>query len=657
MSEWESIPSDLPAGVSQLENQVAGHTAAQGCLGLLKAASDGTILKPTGKVLCGIREIAFYERLEEARQQQHKQANGDANHHLWTVLCQVVPRYFGHPKLTIDGKVVEFVQLEDLTEGLKWPCIMDVKIGRRTWDPLATPEKRRAEENKYKACRQRFGLCIPGFQLYSVRDGGTLIRHGKDYGKKLTEDNIRDAFLLYLNATEDGRVSRLLLEQFLHDLHLIRDWARKQTMFRLYSSSVLLVYDAARLVEPNRSELQRESLTNSHGTRSVRARMIDFAHAFPTESSEADTVDENYLQGVDSLVDIFEQFLATGQSIDDGSVLKPVAKLLAGPREIKFYEQIEKATGEQKELVLLRELTPQYRGHQKLPIGGELIEFLKLEDLTQGMLEPCIMDVKIGRRSWDPIATEEKRRYEASKYAESREAYGFCIPGFQFYSLQTGRLQRYGKEYGKKLTEVTVKDALRRFLNADGGLCRQQLIQFLTDLWNIQKWARTQTSFRLYASSVLLVYDARRLKPVLLHAGKKTPRTPNTPTPTSTSGASTPSTPTFCTTSINELGDVEPLQHYFKIQRSHSTNHNFEEDIKTIKENYTFMLDNLVGSYEEKIWAKARMIDFAHTFPLMPTEPPGVDRNYLEGIDNLVKLFEDLLKDCEIQNSPRQGVA
>uniref|UniRef100_A0A4Y0BDU1 Kinase n=1 Tax=Anopheles funestus TaxID=62324 RepID=A0A4Y0BDU1_ANOFN len=311
MSEWETILSDLPPGVLQLENQVAGHTAAQGCLGLLKTTSDGTILKPTGKVLCGIREIAFYERLEEARQRKREQANADD--HLWTVLCQVVPKYFGHPKHTIDGKEVEFIQLEDLTEGLEWPCIMDVKIGRRTWDPLATPEKRKAEENKYKACRQRFGLCIPGFQLYSLREGGKLIRHGKDYGKQLTEDNIRDAFLLYLNAAEDGRVSRKLLEHFLHDLHLIRDWAHQQTTYRLYSSSVLLVYDAAQLDESKQSKQQRESLTNSHGTPSVRARMIDFAHAFPTETPDEDTVDENYLQGVDSLVDIFEQFLTSGQ--------------------------------------------------------------------------------------------------------------------------------------------------------------------------------------------------------------------------------------------------------------------------------------------------------------------------------------------------------
>ncbi|XP_035893823.1 inositol polyphosphate multikinase-like isoform X1 [Anopheles stephensi] len=314
MSEGECIPSNLPAGVLQLENQVAGHTAAQGCLGLLKTTSDGTILKPTGKVLCGLREIAFYERLQEARNRNTDQATGDEPTDLWTVLCQVVPRYYGHPKLTIDRKEVEFIQLEDLTEGLKWPCIMDVKIGRRTWDPLATPEKRKAEESKYRACRQRFGLCIPGFQLYSVRDGGQLIRHGKDYGKQLTEDNIRDAFLLFLNATETGRVSRTLLQQFLHDLHLIRDWARKQTTFRLYSSSVLLVYDAARLAAA-RSELQRASLTNANGTLllTAKARMIDFAHAFPTEAGEADTVDENYLQGVDSLVEIFEQFLATAK--------------------------------------------------------------------------------------------------------------------------------------------------------------------------------------------------------------------------------------------------------------------------------------------------------------------------------------------------------
>lgn len=104
-------------------------------------------------------------------------------------------------------------------------------------------------------------------------------------------------------------------------MRIIRDWARKQTTFRLYSSSVLLVYDAAQLGQCGDSALQRNtSLNASNGQTaaplSVKARMIDFAHAFPADASEAGTVDDNYLQGVESLVGLFEQFLAAEGNVD-----------------------------------------------------------------------------------------------------------------------------------------------------------------------------------------------------------------------------------------------------------------------------------------------------------------------------------------------------
>lgn len=35
-----------------------------------------------------------------------------------------------------------------------------------------------------------------------------------------------------------------------------------------------------------------------------------------------------------------------------------------------------------------------------------------MTDLTHGMLEPCIMDIKIGRRTWDPLASAEKKATE-----------------------------------------------------------------------------------------------------------------------------------------------------------------------------------------------------------------------------------------------------
>ncbi|XP_038109521.1 inositol polyphosphate multikinase [Culex quinquefasciatus] len=363
----------------------------------------------------------------------------------------------------------------------------------------------------------------------------------------------------------------------------------------------------------------------------------------------------------------FEQgtdILGLLKNLDDGSILKPAGKVLCGVREIKFYETIQAATTE-KDLVPLKEFIPGYKGHLKLPIDGKPVEFIKLTDLTHGMLEPCIMDVKIGCRTWDPLATPEKRKAEESKYQACKRNLGMCIPGFQVYSIVNGRRMRYGKEYGKKLTEVTVKDAFRKFLNADSGLCRQLLMQFLSDLWNIQKWARTQTTYRLYSSSVLLVYDARRLKPVLQYQTKSLNSSSSklnnssgnlsgtSPAPSSGS-SSRPSSPTQVVPAGTDSG-VEPLQHYYKIQRSHSTMNNYEEDMKAMRENYVFMRDNLVGSYESKVWASARMIDFAHAFPA--EEPGTIDTNYLQGIESLVRIFEEFLKECEAENAPKQGVA
>lgn len=71
-----------------------------------------------------------------------------------------------------------------------------------------------------------------------------------------------------------------------------------------------------------------------------------------------------------------------------------------------------------------------------------------------------------------------------------------------------------------------------------------------------------------------------------------------------------------------------------------------------MKYNYQQMLDSLVGTYDEKKeWVHVKMIDFAHTFnnsELSDGLPCGLDANYLNGIESLVKIFEDFLKACEV---------
>jgi inositol-polyphosphate multikinase len=73
--------------------------------------------------------------------------------------------------------------------------------------------------------------------------------------------------------------------------------------------------------------------------------------------------------------------------------------------------------------------------------------------------------------------------------------------------------------------------------------------------------------------------------------------------------------------------------------------------MRNIKDNYQQMLDSMVGSYDEKKeWIQVKMIDFAHTFTTSEFpdgQAAGVDLNYLDGIEHLVEIFEEFLKQCD----------
>lgn len=78
-----------------------------------------------------------------------------------------------------------------------------------------------------------------------------------------------------------------------------------------------------------------------------------------------------------------------------------------------------------------------------------------------------------------------------------------------------------------------------------------------------------------------------------------------------------------------------------KLCRTHSYTNNFDKDIIKMKEDYAILLDQLTTTPEEKQnWVRVNMIDFAHVFP---AENDGIDTNYLEGMENLIKLLESFL--------------
>ncbi|XP_076162200.1 inositol phosphate kinase 2 isoform X1 [Ptiloglossa arizonensis] len=371
----------------------------------------------------------------------------------------------------------------------------------------------------------------------------------------------------------------------------------------------------------------------------------------------------------------------------DGRVLKPVVKPLLGKREIAFYESLQ--ASQDPVMLQLKNYVPKYYGTTELQIFGKRVTFLTLKDIIHGMAEPCVMDIKIGKRTWDPLATPQKRATEELKYAESKRTYGFCITGFQVYCLSSGQLEKFGKHYGKTLDAKGVVEALKMFLNIrpERPPCRQLIVQLLSFLWKILLFFRTQRLFRFYSSSLLVAYDAKRLRHYL--------RLNKTGTDRSTShvaksfstlnnhaavsnvfkdvrDAASNTVPTtiaetnrnrtmervhFIKRSIslssecdsagkektlNRSGSCSPDFRVDRLCRTHSYVNNFDDDIIRMKEDYDALLSELSSSSEEKQnWVRINMIDFTHVFPT--EDPSSLDLNYLEGIENLIKLVEMFL--------------
>ncbi|XP_029041957.1 inositol polyphosphate multikinase isoform X2 [Osmia bicornis bicornis] len=308
------------------------------------------------------------------------------------------------------------------------------------------------------------------------------------------------------------------------------------------------------------------------------------------------------------------------------------------------------------------------------------ITFLTLKDITDGMAEPCVMDIKIGKRTWDPLASSEKKAKEELKYAESKRTYGFCITGFQVYCASSSQLRKFGKHYGKTLDAKGVVEALKIFLNIspERPPCRQLIVKLLSFLWKILLFFRTQRLFRFYSSSLLVAYDAKRLRHYHRLGNKDTGRLPKTFT-SSNSHASKSSVFNAAGKSIansvetsrnrtmervhfikrsislsseydkiekertlNRSGSCSPDLRVGRLCRTHSYVNNFDDDIVKMKEDYDDLLNELTSSSEEKQnWVRINMIDFTHVFPA--EDPTALDMNYLEGIENLIKLVEMFL--------------
>lgn len=236
----------------QVSHQVGGHEGA------FMEMEPGVIRKHVSR-----KEFHFYIELHEG-----------GEHDLF---APYAPAFKG---TSSTGTGDLFVHMEDLTAGMHWPSIMDVKIGTRSYAEQE-PETKKAKMRKkdMESTTHTLGMRITGMRVHNVYEHTQNI-HDKVWGRGITEPATQKALEEYF-CDGSGNLRRKEAKIFAEKIKSVIDFMATQNDFRLFSSSLLFVYDACpcSIAEP-------------------RLRMIDFAHVHKARTPGPD---EGYLVGANNL--------------------------------------------------------------------------------------------------------------------------------------------------------------------------------------------------------------------------------------------------------------------------------------------------------------------------------------------------------------------
>jgi hypothetical protein len=195
-----------------------------------------------------------------------------------------------------DDVVKQFILLEDLTDSIEYPCVLDLKMGIRQHGVDSSESKTLSQTSKCSSSTSSaLGVRVCGMQVYH-QDKFTFFDKYK--GRSLTADSFKSTLRDYFN-------DEMVLDQIpvlLRKLNRLSKIVSSLKRYRFYGSSLLVIYDGGG--------------GKGKGSKKIDVRMIDFAKSVTPQDYEQkqewtyppekeDEPDHGYLLGLKSLIQSF----------------------------------------------------------------------------------------------------------------------------------------------------------------------------------------------------------------------------------------------------------------------------------------------------------------------------------------------------------------